>query len=138
VLVEAAHVPAVRELHDAPLVAIARAPAVLMPAEVFDAPLAIDPADLTVDGLARVAPGELAAHAEPALEVRERGADAEEHHLATARATAERGRRPGRVDVEREGHVGAVMIAAAELERPRERHQRASAVPRVPPADRPR
>src|SRR5262249_40174654 len=77
VLVEAAHAPAVRELHDAPLVAVACAPTVLVPAEVLDAPLAIDPADLAVDGLARVAPRELAAHAEPALEVRERRSEAE-------------------------------------------------------------
>src|SRR5262249_52820451 len=82
VLVEAAHVPAVVELPDGPLVSVARALRILVLGEVFLGPLAIDPADIALHLLGRIAPGNSAAHAETALEVRPGTLGAEKHHLA--------------------------------------------------------
>src|SRR5262249_49779487 len=97
VLMEAAHVPAVVELPDAPLAPVAGAPPVLVDGEVLLRPLAVDPADGALDLLGGVAPAELPAHDEPALEVRVRPLGAEEHHLSAQLAPAEGRRWAGRV-----------------------------------------
>src|SRR6185436_8670380 len=94
---------------------------VLMAGEVLDGPLPVDPTDLALDGFLHVAPRELPAHAEPALEVGERLGQAEEHHLAAEHPAPERRRRTDGIDVERERHRRAVMVPAAEVERPCER-----------------
>ena len=133
VLVEDAQVPAVLELHHAPLVPVAGALPVLMAGEILDGPLAVDPTDLALDRLRHVAPRELAAHPEPALEIRERLREAEEHHLAAEHAAAERRRWTVGIDVERERHRGAMVVAAAQVERPRERDERAGVIPLVHP-----
>ena len=138
VLVEAAHVPAVVELDDAPFVAVPARAHVLVHGEVVGRPLAIDPPDGAGDVLRVIPPGQPPAHVEAALEVGEGARRTEEHHLAAQQAAAERRRRPAGLDGQLEQHASAVVIHTGQRDVPRERHQRSARVPALLPAGRPR
>src|SRR5262249_21891891 len=138
ILMEAAHVPAVVELDDAPLVPVAGGAPVLMHGEIIRCPLAIDPSHATLDVLGIVTPCQATAHVEAALEVRVGSRSTEEHHLPAQEAATERGGRPRGVDRELEAHAGAVMIDTGQDHVPRERHEVAVAITSLLPARRAR
>src|SRR4030095_7246287 len=81
-----------------------------------------------------LAPGETAAHREPALKVRVRARGAEEHHLAAQQAASERRGRSRRVDGELEQHARAMMVDAGQRDVPPERHELAARVASLFPA----
>src|SRR5262249_42994378 len=94
ILMEAAHVPAVVELHHAPLVTVAAGVAILVDAEVVHGPLSVDPSDRAVDVLAGVAPAQTSPHHEATLEVGVGPRCPEKHHLAAEYLSAEPRRPP--------------------------------------------